>query len=128
MNTKYSDLINQTYYFPQDEFTLNKDNLKFHNVDLMKLVEEYGTPLKFTYLPQISNNINKAKIGFVNRWKKNKYEAYYYCYCTKSSHFEFIMNEAFKNNIHIETSSAFDINIVENLVANGKINKSTYVM
>jgi arginine decarboxylase len=36
----------------------------------MKLVEEYGTPLKFTYLPQISNNINKAKIGFVNRWKK----------------------------------------------------------
>jgi arginine decarboxylase len=41
MNTKYSDLINQTYYFPQ-EFTLNKDNLKFHNIDLMKLVE-YGT-------------------------------------------------------------------------------------
>jgi arginine decarboxylase len=35
------------------------------------------------------------------------------------------MNEAFKNNIHIETSSAFDINIVENLMANGKINKST---
>jgi hypothetical protein len=30
-----------------------------------------------------------------------------------------------KNNIHIETS--FDINIVENLMANGKINKSTYV-
>jgi arginine decarboxylase len=43
MNTKYSDLINQTYYFPQDEFTFKKDNLKFHNVDLMKLVEEYGT-------------------------------------------------------------------------------------
>jgi arginine decarboxylase len=38
------------------------------------------------------------------------------------------MNEAFKNNIHIETSSAFDINIVENLMANGKINKSTYVI
>jgi arginine decarboxylase len=70
MNTKYSDLINQTYYFPQDEFTLNKDNLKFHNVDLMKLVGRIWYPLKFTYLPQISNNINKAKIGFVNRWKK----------------------------------------------------------
>jgi arginine decarboxylase len=95
MNTKYSDLINQTYYFPQDEFTLNKDNLKFHNVDLMKL-EEYGTPLKFTYLPQISNNINKAKNWFRKSMEKNKYEAkYYYCY-TKSSHFEFIMNEALK--------------------------------
>jgi arginine decarboxylase len=38
------------------------------------------------------------------------------------------MNEAFKNNIHIETSSAFDINIVENLLAQGKITKSTYVI
>ena len=129
MNTKYSDLINQTYYFPQEEFTLNKDNLQFHNIDLMKLVEQYGTPLKFTYLPQISNNINKAKSWFRKSMEKNKYEAkYFYCYCTKSSHFEYIMNEAFKNNIHIETSSAFDINIVENLLENGKINKSTYVI
>ena len=122
MNTKYFDLINQTYYFPQEEFTLNKDNLEFHNIDLMKLVEQYGTPLKFTYLPQISNNINKAKSWFRKSMEKNNYEAkYYYCYCTKSSHFEYIMNEAFKNNIHIETSSAFDINIVENLLEKGKL-------
>ena len=129
MNTRYFDLINQTFYFPQEEFTLNKDNLQFHNIDLMKLVEQYGTPLKFTYLPQISNNINKAKGWFRKAMEKNKYEAkYYYCYCTKSSHFSFIMDEAFKNNIHIETSSAFDINIVENLMAQGKINKNTYVI
>ena len=64
----------------------------------MKLVETYGTPLKFTYLPQISNNISKAKSWFRKSMEKNKYEAkYYYCYCTKSSHFEYIMNEAFKN-------------------------------
>ena len=75
MNTKYFDLINQTYYFPQEEFTLNKDNLQFHNIDLMKLVEQYGTPLKFTYLPQISNNINKAKSWFRKSMEKNKYDA-----------------------------------------------------
>jgi arginine decarboxylase len=129
MNTKYSDLINQTFYFPQEEFSLNKDTLLFHNIDLMKLVEQYGTPLKFTYLPQISNNINKAKSWFRKGMEKIDYDGkYYYCYCTKSSHFEFIMNEAFKNNIHIETSSAIDINIVENLLAKGKINKNTYVV
>ena len=71
MNTKYSDLINQTYYFPQEEFKLEKDNLQFHNIDLMKLVEKYGTPLKFTYLPQISNNINKAKGWFRKSMEKN---------------------------------------------------------
>ncbi len=130
MNTKYFDLINQTFYFPQEEFTLNTDNnLLFHNIDLMKLVEQYGTPLKFTYLPQISNNINKAKGWFRKAMEKHNYPGnYYYCYCTKSSHFEYVMNEAFKNNIHIETSSAFDINIVENLLENKKINKDTYVV
>lgn len=70
MNTKYYDLINQTFYFPQEEFTLNKDNLLFHNIDLMKLVEQYGTPLKFTYLPQISNNINRAKGWFRKSMEK----------------------------------------------------------
>jgi arginine decarboxylase len=129
MNTKYFDLINQTFYFPQEEFTLNKDNLQFHGIDLMKLVEQYGTPLKFTYLPKISQNINKAKMWFRNAMEKHGYEAkYFYCYCTKSSHFEFILNEALKNNIHIETSSAFDIDIVERLMADGKINKNTFVV
>jgi len=129
MNTKYFDLINQSFYFPQEEFTLNKDNLMFHNIDLMKLVEQYGTPLKFTYLPQISNNINKAKGWFRMAMEKHKYEgSYFYCYCTKSSHFEYVMNEAFKNDIHIETSSAFDINIVENLLEKGKITKNTSII
>ena len=129
MNTKYSDLINQTFYFPQEEFTLNKDNLQFHGIDLMKLVEQYGTPLKFTYLPKISQNINNAKMWFRNAMEKHGYEAkYFYCYCTKSSHFEFILNEALKNNIHIETSSAFDIDIVENLMEQGKINKNSFIV
>jgi len=29
MNTKYFDLINQTFYFPQEEFTLNKDSSEY---------------------------------------------------------------------------------------------------
>lgn len=64
MNTKYINLIDQTYYFPQEEFTLEGENLKFHGIPLMDLVEEYGSPLKFTYLPKISENINKAKEWF----------------------------------------------------------------
>ena len=37
MKNKYIDLIDQTYYFPQDEFTLDGDELRFHNIDLMEL-------------------------------------------------------------------------------------------
>lgn len=130
MNTKYIDLIDQTYYFPQEEFTLNENKtLEFHNIDLMKLVSEYGAPLKFTYLPKISDNIQRAKKWFGNAIEKHKYQGNYnYCYCTKSSHFKHVLHEALKNDIHIETSSAFDINIVENLKAEGKINNNTYVI
>jgi arginine decarboxylase len=129
MNTKYINLIDQTYYFPQEEFTLEGENLKFHGIPLMDLVEEYGSPLKFTYLPKISENINKAKEWFKIAMEKNNYKGkYHYCYCTKSSHFKPVLNEALKNDIHIETSSAFDINIVEKLKEKGKIKDNTYVI
>ncbi len=129
MNTKYFDLINQTFDFPQEEFTLQDNKLLFHDIDLMKLVETYGSPLKFTYLPQISNNIIRAQKWFNDAIEKHEYKGKYsYCYCTKSSHFKHVLHEVLKNDIHIETSSAFDIDIVENLKREGKITDETYVI
>jgi arginine decarboxylase len=129
MNTKYIDLIDQTYEFPQEEFQVKDGFLSFHGVPLKKLVEQYGTPLKFTYLPRISESIQRAKTWFQNAIEKHDYKGTYnYCYCTKSSHFQHVLNEALKNDIHIETSSAFDINLVENLKKKGKINDNTYVI
>jgi arginine decarboxylase len=72
MNTKYTDLINQTYYFPQEEFKLEKTTYNF-TILTMK-VKKYGTPLKFTYLPRFQI-INKAKGWFRKSMEKNKYEA-----------------------------------------------------
>ncbi len=129
MKTKYIDLIDQTFYFPQEEFNLENNQLQFHGINLMALISQYGAPLKFTYLPKISENINRAKSWFNNAIKANNYAGNYnYCYCTKSSHFQHVLNEALKNDIHIETSSAFDIDIVENLKNQGKINDNTYVI
>ncbi|QHI39323.1 Biosynthetic arginine decarboxylase [Kordia antarctica] len=130
MKTKYIDLIEQTFDFPQKEFKLDDNNkLQFHGIDLTNLIAEYGTPLKFTYLPKISENINNAKNWFADAIEKNNYNGkYHYCYCTKSSHFKHVLNEALKNDIHIETSSAFDIDIVENLKAQGKITDDTFVI
>ncbi|WP_196889046.1 arginine decarboxylase [Aureivirga sp. CE67] len=129
MNTKYKNLIEQTFDFPQDEFHVDGENLLFHNVDIMQLIEQYGTPLKFTYLPKISENINKAKKWFDSAITKLDYQGkYHYSYCTKSSHFKHVLDEALKNDIHIETSSAFDIDIVNNLKKVGKIKEDTYVL
>ena len=129
MKTSYIDLIDQTFYFPQEEFGLDGDNLTFHGINLMGLIEKYGTPLKLTYLPRISENIQRAKNIFAEAMRKNDYQASYnYCYCTKSSHYSFVLHEALKNDIHIETSSAFDIPIVEKLIAGGYLAKDSYIL
>ena len=35
MKNKYSDLIDQTFEFPQDEFKTEDNELYFHNIPLM---------------------------------------------------------------------------------------------
>ena len=126
MNIRFRDLIDQTYYFPTEEFDLDHSNLLFHGIPLMDLVKRYGSPLKFTYLPKITQNIQQAKKWFASAMRKHNYAGnYYYAYCTKSSHFRHVMQEALKNDIHIETSSAFDIDIVEQLRNEGWVTKET---
>ncbi|MEQ8687662.1 MAG: arginine decarboxylase [Imperialibacter sp.] len=125
----YFDLIDQTFEFPTEEFRVENNQLLFNEVNLMDVIEQYGTPLKLTYLPKISERIQYAKEIFNNAIAKHKYGGKYtYCYCTKSSHFSFVLEEALKNDIHIETSSAYDIPIVRNLFEKGKISKDTFVV
>ncbi len=129
MRTKYIDLIDQTFDFPQDEFQLREERLLFHGIDLMRLIEEYGTPLKFNYLPQISYNIQRAKGWFREAMNNMGYSGnYFYSYCTKSSHFSFVLDEVLKNDVHIETSSAFDIDIVKKLYSDGKLKDGSFVI
>jgi arginine decarboxylase len=129
MKTKYIDLIEQTFDFPQDEFEVIDNELYFHDICLMDIIKQYGTPLKVSYLPKISEQIQKAKRMFNVAMAKADYDGnYYYSYCTKSSHFSFVLEEALKNDIHIETSSAFDLNIVETLFDQGLIKKDKYII
>ncbi|WP_299624752.1 arginine decarboxylase [uncultured Tenacibaculum sp.] len=129
MNTKYKDLIEQTFDFPQEEFHTKHEELFFHDINLMELIKQYGTPLKFTYLPKISENIIKAQKWFNNAIEKLNYKgSYNYSYCTKSSHFRYVLEEALLNDIHIETSSAFDIDIVKSLKKQGKLKDSAFVL
>lgn len=125
----YADLIDQTFDFPTEEFHVKKKQLFFHDVDLMGLIEKYGTPMKISYLPKIRENINQARKFFGDAMRKHNYQGdYVYCYCTKSSHFQFILEETSKAGAHIETSSAFDIPIVRKLYEQELIKKDTFIL
>ena len=129
MNNTYNDLVQQTFNFPQDDLKVKDNYLQFNNIDLKLLIDKYGTPLKMSFLPKIGWQINKAKKMFTDAIKKNKYEGKYnYCYCTKSSHFSFVLEEAIKHNIHLETSYAYDIEIINSLYKRRKINKDIFIL
>ncbi len=126
----YIDLIEQTFEFPTREFGVDEKNtLLFNNVPLMDIIQQYGTPLKLTYLPKIEEHIEHARLLFRNAMKKFNYKgSYTYCYCTKSSHFHFILEEVLSNNCHLETSSAYDIAIIRELYRQEKLTKSTFIV
>ncbi|HRP88468.1 MAG TPA: arginine decarboxylase [Edaphocola sp.] len=129
MNNTYRGLVDQTFDFPQEGFEVENDYLKFNNIDIKKLIDKYGTPFKLTFLPKIGSQINKAKDLFNNAIKKHRYPgSYNYCYCTKSSHFSFIMEEALKHDIHLETSSTYDIDIIRHLNTKKKLDKERFII
>ncbi|MFH1118546.1 MAG: arginine decarboxylase [Bacteroidota bacterium] len=129
MKNKYIDLIEQTFDFPQDEFKVEDNELHFHNIPLMDIIKQYGTPLKISYLPKISHQIQKAKKMFNVAIARADYQGeYHYAYCTKSSHFSFVLEEVLKNDVNLETSSAFDIFLLETLREQGLINQDNFII
>src|SRR4026208_1196993 len=129
MDNSYFELVKQTFNFPQEGFEVDDNNLIFNGLDLRAIITKYGTPLTLSYLPKIGMQIKKARQMFAHALKKHKYEGkYHYCYCTKSSHFSFVLEEALKQDIHIETSYAYDIEIVKKLYEKRKINKETFII
>ncbi|RYY96030.1 MAG: arginine decarboxylase [Chitinophagaceae bacterium] len=129
MTNSYLGLVEQTFNFPQEGLEVKDGYLHFNGLDIKALIDKYGTPLKVSYLPKIGSQINRAKDMFEKAIKKHKYEGqYHYCYCTKSSHFSFVVEEALKHGIHLETSYAYDIEIIKKLAEKKKITKDMYII
>ncbi|MFT6335177.1 MAG: arginine decarboxylase [Saprospiraceae bacterium] len=129
MKNTYFDLIDQSYYFPQEGFDLKDGYLTFHGVSLKYLVEKYGTPFKLMYLPRIGEQIKRARNLFHRAIKKHKYTGkYYYAYCTKCCHFSHVVKSAVREGIQIETSSSFDIDLLYKLFEEGEIDKNIIII
>ncbi len=129
MKNTYFDLIDQSFYFPQEGFDLKNGTLSFHGISLKYLIDKYGTPFRFIYLPKIGDQIKKARNLFNRAIKKHNYKGrYHFCYCTKCNHFSHVVSEALKQNVNLETSSAFDIDLILNLLKEKKIDKKRAII
>ena len=122
MKNTYFDLIDQSYYFPQEGFDLKNGYLTFYGLSLQHLIEKHGTPFRLMYLPRIEDQIKKVKNLFNRSIKKNGYTGKYnYCYCTKCNHFAPVVKTALKQGVHIETSSSYDIDLIMQLHKEGDL-------
>ncbi len=129
MKNTYFNLIDQSYYFPQDGFDLKEGYLSFNGISLKYLIEKYGTPFKLLYLPRIGKQIRRARNLFNRAIKNNSYKGrYHYCYCTKCCHFFHVIRAALQEGVHLETSSSFDIDIILRLYKEGELSKSTIIV
>lgn len=129
MKNTYFDLIDQSYYFPQEGFDLNDDYLTFNGISLKYLIEKYGTPFRLMYLPKIGDQIKKARNLFNRAIKANNYNGTYnYCYVTKCSHFHHVVSAALKQKVNLETSSAFDIDLIRRLHKKGELKKDILII
>ncbi|PHI21232.1 arginine decarboxylase [Lewinellaceae bacterium SD302] len=129
MANKYADLIDQTFYFPQEGFDLENGYLTFHGIPLKHLIDKYGSPLKLTYLPKIGKQIKTARNLFTRAMRSLGYAGKYnYCYCTKSNHFSHVLDKVLEHKAQLELSSTYDVALVRRLYEQGRIDKKTTII
>ena len=122
MKNTYIDFIQQSYNFPQEGFGVKDEWLSFQDIPLKELIGKYGTPFRFIYLPKIGEQIIKAKYLFNQSFEKYNYQGEYkYCYCTKCNHYFHVVKETLKNDVHLETSSSYDIDLIISLLDAGEL-------
>jgi len=129
MKTRYVDLIEQTFDFPKDEIKLDDDQLIWNDLPLVELLEKHGTPLRISYLPKIGEKIEIARNSFAKAFETHGYTGTYeYFYCTKSNHFSYIIDQVTAKGVSLETSSAYDIEIIELLLERGKLGRDATIL
>lgn len=129
MKTRYIDLIEQTFDFPQREFGLENGELTWNGLPLMEIIKKHGTPLRIMYLPRIGQKVEQARQYFAKAFQEHGYQGTYdYFYCTKSNQFSYVVREVLKKGVSLETSSAYDIDIIEKLMVSGEMPRESIIL
>lgn len=112
------------------EYLSIKNNyLYYKDIKLIDLVKKYNAPLEVAYTPMITEKVEYLKNLFAEKLKtcKNKFK-YHYAYATKANYYSEVILTALKSVDMLETSSAYDIDIIVELYRQGRIKKGFTVI
>lgn len=129
MRISFKKYIAENYTLPEEYFSIKRNILHFYGINLYKVARRFGTPTKLYFIPRIRTNIRRAIRWFQEAFEKHKYKGeYIYTYCTKTSHFKFIVSTAISEGAHLELSSEYDAYIIKSLLASGEISPSIFII
>lgn len=112
------------------EYLSIKDNVLYYkDINLLKLAEKYGDSLEVAYTPIITEKVQYLKKLFDEKINKYGYpQKYNYAYATKANYYSEVVLTALKDIDMLETSSAYDIEIIYSLAQQGIIKKGFTVL
>jgi len=137
VNKLYNLYLNKNVRTPFDSsilsgheyLSIKNNNLYYKDINLYQLVEKYGAPLEVAYTPMITERIQYLKNLFAKKIKKYKYpKQYNYAYATKANYYSEVVLTALNDVDMLETSSAYDIDIIYSLAKQGFIKKGFTVL
>ena len=112
-----------------DYLKIKKGFLYYKDIKLMSLVEQYATPLEVAYTDIISERIKSLQKIFKDAIKTNKYPGkYLYAYATKANYYSEVVSTALNDIDSLETTSAYDLEIIDHLLKRGLIDKSLLII
>src|SRR5689334_10321686 len=97
-------------------------------LDLLELVEQYGTPLEVSFCPLIGRRIREMHAHFAAARARAGYRGdFVYAYATKANFAEEVVRTTVTSGAHYETSSAFDVRIAHRLWQTGVLPPERFV-
>lgn len=109
--------------------SIKNNELYYKDINLYDLVKKYNAPLEVAYTPIIGERIDYLKDLFNKKIKKYNYpKKYNYAYATKANYYSEVVLTALNHIDMLETSSAYDIEIMYKLAQEGYIKKGYTVL
>ena len=109
--------------------SVKNNNLYYRDINLYDLVKKYKAPLEVAYMPIIEERVKYLKDLFAEKIEKHNYpKKYYYAYATKANYYSEVVMTALNQVDMLETSSAYDIDIIEKLAKDGYLKKGFTVI
>lgn len=89
-------------------------------LDLLQMVEQYGTPLEISFCPLITRRVQQMQAYVAHAQARTGYTGQFvYAYATKANFAAEVVRTAIAAGAHYETSSAFDVQIAQRLWQSG---------